>query len=625
MRGMWALRGLGLLAALLVIPVVRADVKVSPDGRNKIVYERGEITVSRDGKVLLGPQAVSLTVDRGQPEIELCARNDGVAYRFRTNVDGEVTVSNEIASLVFPSEKTRLWVGYNWCDNPGDPKQDKLQHGCASIYTRTTVGEFVPDKRRIAYLPLLAQYADGTAVWVSESDLHDYPGWNLVRRACEDRRLDGEFARAPISEKDSFPPVNYRRVTARRADLARTRGCRTYPWRIFAIVDRPIALVESTIVRDLARPPAGDFSWVKPGLCAWEWWNDWKLENVGFASGINHSTYLHYIDFAVEFGLPYLMVDEGWCERQDPMKPLPELRMTKLIRYAAERDVGVFLWVPWRELIGRQEEVFSHWAAKGVKGFKVDFIERDDQYAVRFMEETASVAARHRLMIDYHGCSKPAGIDRTYPNVVGLEGVHGLELMKLDFAKNDDFPTHDCQVVYTRVPAGACDYTPGGMRQVPKRDWKPDMHRPATQGTRAHQLALYVLFPAPLQMMCDSPSQYRKNRECARFISSVPTAWDETRGLDGEVGRFAAVARRKAGEWWLGVITDGEERHLELDTVFLGEGIWEMEMFGDASDCDRHPDRYVRKIGSLRAGDKLRIDLAADGGGCAARFTPKNP
>ncbi|MBR2713896.1 MAG: glycoside hydrolase family 97 N-terminal domain-containing protein, partial [Kiritimatiellae bacterium] len=167
MRGMWALRGLGLLAALLVIPVVRADVKVSPDGRNKIVYERGEITVSRDGKVLLGPQAVSLTVDRGQPEIELCARNDGVAYRFRTNVDGEVTVSNEIASLVFPSEKTRLWVGYNWCDNPGDPKQDKLQHGCASIYTRTTVGEFVPDKRRIAYLPLLAQYADGTAVWVS--------------------------------------------------------------------------------------------------------------------------------------------------------------------------------------------------------------------------------------------------------------------------------------------------------------------------------------------------------------------------------------------------------------------------------------------------------------------------
>lgn len=600
--------------------VSSGDVSVSPDGRNRIVYERGEITVCHDGKVLLGPQPVALVVDRGRAEVELCARNDGVAYRFRTDVDGEVTVSNEVASLVFPSAETRLWVGYNWRDNPNDPKQDKLQHGCASIYEKTTVGEFVPDRRRIAYLPLLAQGPDGTTVWISETDLHDYPGWNLIRRSGESRRMDGEFARAAVSEKDAFPPVNYRRVTARHGYLARTEGRRTYPWRVFAIADRPIAVVESTIVRDLARAPSGDFSWVKPGMCAWEWWNDWRLDDVAFESGINHETYRHYVDFAAAFGIPYLMVDEGWCERQDPMKPLAHLRMEELVRLASERGVGLFLWVPWRELIGRQDEVFAHWAARGVKGFKVDFIERDDQYAVRFMDETARIAARHRLMIDYHGCAKPAGIDRTYPNVVGLEGVHGLELMKLGFAKDDDFPPHDCQVVFTRVPAGACDYTPGGMRQVPRSEWKPDSHCPATQGTRAHQLALYALYPAPLQMMCDSPSLYRRNAECARFIASFPTVWDETRGLAGEVGRFAAVARRRGAAWWIGAITDNERRRLDVDTSFLGKGEWEVEAFEDAPDCGERPERYVRRIIRLSAGESLPIRLAA-GGGFAARLT----
>ena len=591
---------------------------VSPDRRNAIVFRDGAISVLRDGRTLLGPQPVALELGGGQANVELCARNDGVAYRFATDLDGEVTVADEKAPLVFPSGDVRIWTGYNWCDNPNDPKQDKLQHGCASIYTETTVGKFVPDGRRIAYLPLLAQYPDGTALWVSESDLRDYPGWNLCRRSQETRRLDGVFAKAPIPDRDFFPKRNYRRVKARHDYLAKTSGRRTYPWRVFAVSDAPIGLVETTIVRDLAKAPEGDFSWVKPGISAWEWWNHWELDDVGFKSGNDFRTYMKYIEFAADMGLAYLTVDEGWSVEQDPMHERKDLQMDRLIEYAASRGVGLVLWVPWRELIGRHDEIFSYWAKRGAKGFKVDFIERDDQYAVNFFEQTAAVAAKYRLIVDFHGCPKPTGLERTYPNIVGFEGVHGLELMKLSFAKNDDFPRHDCQVVYTRVPAGPTDYTPGGMRQLPRATWKPDDVFPPTQGTRVHQLAMSILCPAPLQFMCDSPSQYRRNMECAKFLAAIPSVWDGVKGLAGEVGHSAALARRRGGEWWIAAITDWSAREIDIDTSFLGSGEWTLEVFEDATDTLENPEHYVRKKMSIKAGDRLKIRMQP-GGGWVAR------
>lgn len=603
-----------LLTTLSLATCALADEAVSPDGRNMIRFDQGLVTIVRDGRTLLGPQPVSLVLDHGDASVELFARNDGVAYRFRTDIDGEVTVRSETATLVFPAEDPRLWVGYNWCDNPKDPKQDKLQHGCASIYTQTKVGEFVPDKRRIAYLPLVVEYSDGTTVLVSESDLRDYPGWNLFRHADEPWRLDGEFARAPMPDKDVFPPCNYRRVTARHDYLAVTKGRRTFPWRVFMIAEKPIRLAENTLIQDLATPPVGDFSWVKPGVSAWEWWNHWELDDVGFKSGIDTRTYEHYLDFAGEYKIPYLTVDEGWAVNQDPMHVNPSLDIDHLIAYGRTRNVGLMLWVPWRTLIGNHDRIFSYWATKGVKGFKVDFIERDDQFAQNFFEETARIAAKYHLLIDYHGCGKPTGLDRTYPNIVGIEGVHGLELMKLGFAKNDDFPSHDCQVVFTRVPVGPCDYTPGAMRQLPREQWKPNNEFPSSQGTRAHQLAMSVMCVAPLQFMCDSPSQYRRNPECARLLASMPTVWDRTYGIAGEIGKFAALARRKGNEWWIGAISDWNGRELDVDTSFLEEGEWQLDVFEDADDVAANPEHYVRRKFIFTAGEKLKFRMMPGGG-----------
>ena len=599
---------------------------VSPDGRNRIAYSGGMVTVFRDGRTLFGPQPAALRLDRGEAEVELCARNDGVAYRFRTDMDGEIAVLDETAALVFPSPDTELWVGYNWCDNPKDPKQDKLQHGCASAYTRTTPASFVPGGRRIAYLPLTVRYPDGTAALVTETDLRDYAGWHLRRNAGETRRIDGVFGKYPVRAKERNVGDRYRRVTERHGWIVKTRGRRTFPWRVFAIADTPIGLVEQCLVRDLAAPPQGDWSWVEPGVCAWDWWSGRRLEGVPFKPGANTATYKAYIDFAAEFGLGWVLVDEGWCRKGDLSAMADGFDLDAIAAYAASRGVRVMLWTAWSALDGRQEEIFGAFAKRGVAGFKVDFMERDDAEMMRFMEKTLAVAAKHRLAVDFHGCGKPCGLETTYPNLVGVEGVRGLELMKMASSKGEDFMAHDCTVPFTRAPLGHVDYTPGAMRNLRRDEWRPDRRNPASQGTRAHQMALYTLFPVPLQMMCDSPGAYRRNRECARFIASVPTVWDETKGLCGEIGKFAAVARRSGETWHAGAITDWTAREISIPTDFLGEGEWDAEIFRDAGDSGREPAHYVHERRRVKAGERLAFRLAP-GGGFAIRFgrPPRGP
>ena len=595
---------------------------VSPDGRNRIKYSGGMVTVSRDNRTLFGPQSIALRLDRGEAEVELCARNDGVAYRFKTDEKGEIAVLDETAELVFPSPDTELWVGYNWCDKPRDPKQDKLQHGCASAYVRTTPSAFVPDGRRIAYLPLTVRYPDGTTALVTETDLRDYAGWHLRRDASETRKLDGVFGMYPVRAKERNVGANYRRVTARHDWIVKTKGRRTFPWRVFAIADTPIGLVEQRITRELAAQPKGDFSWVKPGMCTWEWWNNCRIDGVSFKPGINTETYKAYIDFAAEYGLKWMLVDEGWCKGGNLFSLREGFDLDAIIAHAKSRGVCVMLWTAWRALDGRQEEIFSAFSKRGVAGFKIDFMERDDAEMIRFMEKTLAVAAKYRLHIDYHGCGKPSGLETTYPNLVGIEGVRGLELMRLNFSKGEDFMKHDCMVPFTRAPLGHVDYTPGAMTNLRRDKWQPNKSNPASQGTRVHQIALYTLFPVPLQMMCDSPSAYRRNEECARFIASVPTVWDEAKGLCGEIGKYAAVARRSGKSWHIGAITNWEKRELELSTDFLGKGEWTAEIFRDAAEADKEPMRYVREMRRIKAGEKLKVKLAP-GGGFAARFTPR--
>jgi len=646
----------------------------SPDGRNEITLATEPaltVSVARDGKTLLGPAPVSMTFEgkgviggaglkvtgtrsvphratiptpiykkacvqddgaetvvsfKGDWQIHLHARNDGVAYRFATAwKDPQVKVKDEQAPLVFPSRDLTVYAGLAG------------GHECSweSIYEKTTVGALKDKKAKLVYLPLLVQYPKGPSLCVTESDLLDYPGWNLVAATDGAPRLDANLAKLPDPAKITNNQ-RQRRVGGRFDYLAATKGTRTYPWRVFLLADTPAKLVESDAVYALATPNklAGDLSWIKPGKVAWEWWNCWNVfgPDVNFKAGCNTATYKYYIDFAAKTGVEYVIMDEGWSVKLKIMEINPEIDVAELVNYGARRGVGIILWCSWPQLVGRQHEVFQKYAALGVKGFKIDFMDRDDQFVVSFLEQTARIAAEYRLMVDYHGMYKPTGFSRTYPNIINYEGVHGLETAK--FHESFNMPANDLKVVFTRMVAGPLDYTPGAMRYRArplgddgwKKEFNPDTakfqpnwNQPDVQGTRVHQMALMTLYEAPLQMLCDSPSQYLANMECFRFMAAVPTTWDETRGLVGDVDRVAAIARRKGDVWYVSAIASWDGAEIEIDTSFLGAGEWEAEIFSDGPNAGNAPSDYRRKVRSVAPGKKLKAVLAP-GGGWTARI-----
>ena len=435
-------------------------------------------------------------------------------------------------------------------------------------------------------------------------------------------RLDANLAKLPDPAKITNNQ-RQRRVGGRFDYLAATKGTRTYPWRVFLLAASPAKLIESDAVYALATPNKlkGDLSWVKPGKVAWEWWNCWNVfgKDVEFKAGCNTATYKYYIDFAAKTGIEYVIMDEGWSVKLRIMEINPEIDVAELVRYGARKGVGIILWCSWPQLVGRQHEVFQKYAGMGVKGFKIDFMDRDDQFLVDFLEKTAAIAAQYKLMVDYHGMYKPTGFSRTYPNIVNYEGVHGLEQLKWE--KDSDFPANDIKAVYTRMVAGPMDYTPGAMVNVPRNRWKPTPWQPSTPGTRAHQMALMALYEAPLQMLCDSPTQYLRNKECFTFMAQTPVTWDDTVGLDGEPDKFAALARRKGDVWYLAAIAGAGGRDATFDTSFLGEGRWDAEIFADGLNSDRDATDYVHQRRTVAAGEKLAVKIPSDGG-YVVRFTP---
>jgi len=638
----------------------------SPDGKNEIrllVEESLRYAVLRNGQVRIAPTPLSMTVENrgvlgakpvvagkseravaetiptpvykkaaihakghevavsfeGGYQVILRAHDDGVAYRFATALDGMIKVTDEQAALTFPSPDLTAYVGYNW-GNREDPKQDKLQNSWESIYEKMKVSEVAADKQRLVYLPLLVQYPDGVCVCVTESDLRDYPGWNLYRDGKDAVRLSPWMAQVPVS-RTVEDNQRQRLVKEREPWLAETAGTRTFPWRVFIMADQPVKLIESDLVYALAKPcaQADTFGWVKPGKVAWDWWNDWNVSGVPFRAGCNTATYKYYIDFAQKNGIEYVIFDEGWSVSLKIMEIHPDVDVPELIRYADARGVGIILWCSWPQLVGRQHEVFKRYADMGAKGFKIDFMDRDDQFVVKFLEETANIAASYKLLVDYHGMFKPTGLQRTCPNIVNFEGVHGLEQLKWE--NGSDFPAHDCMIAFTRMVAGPLDYTPGAMLNQTRKGFKANYTQPTSQGTRVHQMALMTLFEAPLQMLCDTPTQYIRNQACTDFMVKVPTVWDETVGLLGAVDEYVAVARRKGEVWHLAVIGNWEPRELTLDLDFL-KGAYRAEIFADGINADRDATDYTREVRTVRGGTSLTVRLSS-GGGWTARLTPK--
>lgn len=544
------------------------------------------------------------------------AYDDGMAYRFVSHLNEPSQVEMEMADFNF-AQDWNMWAAYV-CQHT-ETLDSQYYNSFENTYSYTPLSEW--NKDRLAFLPLMVDGPGGKKIVITEADLMNYPGMYLYNGNA-DNTLDGVFAPYPKEVKQGGHNNLQMEVQSREPYIAKCEGGESFPWRIVAVSENDVQMADNDMVYRLATPAAeADWSWVKPGKVAWDWWNAWNLYGVDFKSGINNDTYKYYIDFASANGIEYVILDEGWAVtgEADLFNVVPEIDVEMLAEYASERNVGLILWAGYRAFDRDMEKVCEYYSKMGIKGFKIDFMDRDDQIMVDFHRRAAQTAAKYGMMVDFHGTYKPTGLHRTYPNVVNYEGVHGLEQMK--WSKEDvDQVTYDVTVPYIRMMAGPMDYTQGAMRNAARGNYRPVNSEAMSQGTRCRQLAEYVVFDSPLNMLCDSPSNYMKEKECTDFIASVPEIWDETRGLDGKVGEYIAMARRSGLDWYVGAMTDWNAREMTLDLSFLPEGDYKVELYRDGVNADRAACDYRKEVIDLPADRLLKITMAP-GGGFVAKIT----
>lgn len=549
------------------------------------------------------------------------AYDDGMAYRFVSHKEEAYNVDYETAEFNFAKD-WNMWAAYV-CQHT-ETLESQYYNSFENQYSYTPISEW--NKDRLAFLPLMVEGPKGKKIVVTESDLFDYPGMYLYNKDSG-KKLTADFAPYPKEVRQGGHNNLQLEVQNRHPYIARCIGNDKFPWRIVAVSEDDIQMADNDMVYRLARPadPASNWSWVKPGKVAWDWWNDWNIKGVDFKSGINNDTYKYYIDFASENGIEYVILDEGWSVNgeADLFQVVPEINLTELVRYAANRNVGLILWAGYWAFDRDMEKVCKHYSSMGIKGFKVDFMDRDDQHMVQFHQRAAMTAAKYKMLVDFHGTYKPSGLNRTYPNVINYEGVHGLEQMKWS-PENVDQVTYDVTVPYIRMMAGPMDYTQGAMRNASRGNYRPVNSEAMSQGTRCRQLAEYVVFESPLNMLCDSPSNYMEEKECLEFIAEIPTVWDETKGLCGEVGKYIAMARRNGSDWYVGAMTDWSDRGLTLDLSFLPEGNYTVVLYHDGVNADRVACDYRKETINLPADRQLKIKMAP-GGGFAAKIVPCQP
>ena len=555
---------------------------------------------------------LTLTLE-GNYKVIFRAYDAGVAYRFETDFDEFIRIENETADFNFDADYQGL-IPYvlRRAGQEGDLISQQFYNSFENTYSHINLNQMDPEK--LAFLPLLVELNDGKKAVITEADLEDFPGLYL-RNANGKNGLSAVHAPYPKTREQGGHNNLQWIVKERENYIAKTAGKRAFPWRIITISENDKELADNDLVYLLASPNRiGDVSWIKPGKVAWDWWNAWNIYGVDFPAGINNDTYKYYIDFASQYGIEYVILDEGWAvnKKADLFQVVPEIDIKELVDYGAERNVGIVLWAGHAAINKDMEAVCKIYSEMGVKGFKVDFMDRDDQMIVDFYYRMAETAARHHLFIDFHGAYKPTGLNRTYPNVLNHEGVYGLEQAKWD--NESDLVTNEVTIPFIRMLAGPLDYTQGAMKNANKNNFAAIYTEPMSQGTRCRQLAEYVIFESPFNMLCDSPSNYMKEEECTRFIASVPTTWDETVVLDGKVGEYLVIARRKDFHWYVGAITNWEERDIEIDLGVLPNfGAKSGHIFRDGPNANRVAKDYVSETAQVW-GNKVKVHLAKGGG-----------
>jgi alpha-glucosidase len=534
--------------------------------------------------------------------IQFRAYNDGVTYRFETSMKDEITVRNEIADFQFPAG-SKAWY----------PLEESFMSHNERIFIYSSLDTI--GSKHLASLPALFK-ANGINVLVTEADIEDYPG--LWIRGEGSGKITGVHPGYPDTEKLSRDRDLY--VIKTKDYIAKTKGTRTFPWRAFVITANDGQLVESDMVFRLGSPNRlADTKWIKPGQVAWDWWNANNIYGVDFRSGINNDTYKYYIDFASKNGIEYIILDEGWYKSGTVLESVSEINVPELCKYGESKNVGVILWVVWKTFWDKIDEAVALYEKWGVKGVKVDFMQRDDQKVVNFYYEAARKTAEHHLLIDFHGAYKPDGLQRTYPNALTREGVRGMENDKWE---RNITPEHDVTLPFTRMVAGPMDFTPGAMINMDKANFNPQFTRPASQGTRVHQMSMYVIYESPLQMLSDSPSNYMKEQECTDFLVKIPVVWDDLKVLDAKTGDYLLLARRSGNDWFVGGMTDWTGRKLELDLSFLPAGDYSMEIFRDGINADKYAQDYKHLKINVKSGDKMNVEMAP-GGGWVAKISSK--
>lgn len=615
----------------------------SPDSRITVNVETGTNTtysVTFNGKMILNPSPISMTFDNGtvigrnmevknverstqnqvlKPVVRQKSKqiidhynemvldaenyklyfrvyNDGLAYRFHTDFPDSLKVLNEEVIYCFPEDYNTLF-----------PEERSMLSAQQPLFKPMKLSEIGTD--RFCSTPILIKVDENVRIFISESDLESYPGMFLRKQGKNE--LAGKFAAVSLED---YKTDDRQIFPTKRADyIARVNGTRNYPWRAMIVAENDANLITNQLIYKLAPEAEGDYSWVRPGKIAWDWYNALILTGVDFKCGINNDTYKYYIDFASKYEIEYVVIDDGWSEAWDVTKTIPEINMEELVAYGKKKNVDLILWVSWAPFREKIDEAFDKFSQWGIKGIKMDFMNRDDQEMVDFYYEVARKAAARKMLVDFHGAYKPTGWLRTFPNVLTSEGVAGLENHKWGSFVT---PKHNVTLPFTRMVAGPMDYTPGAMINFHEKDHKIWFNLPASVGTRCHQLGMYVVYESPLQMLADSPSNYYREPVCMEFLSQVPVVWDETRVLKASVGEYVVVARRHGDTWYIGGMVGEKGQKFEIDLDFI-KGNKTLTYWEDGVNVDMDANDFARRVQKVKQGDKITITMY-DGGGYAA-------
>ena len=526
--------------------------------------------------------------------------NDGVSYRFVGKQDKDIQIINESLDFAF-NQNTLLYF----------PEEVSMLSHNERLYRQDSIENI--EKDRFCSLPMLA-ISNGINILVTESSLHNYPG--LWLKKSDERNLNAIFPKYP--KETELIGDRKEKVINTEDYICSTNANREFPWRIFAITNNDADLLTNQLSWILSEKNVlEDTEWIKPGKVAWDWWNANNIYGVDFKAGVNTETYKYYIDFASNYGIEYIILDEGWYYLGDLLDVVPAIDMEEIVAYGKEKNVDIILWVIWKTLDEQLDEAMKQFEDWGIKGIKVDFMQRDDQWMVNYYERISREAAKHKLLVDFHGNYKPAGLHRKYPNVITREGLRGLEHNK--WAEYIT-PDHNLTLPFIRMVAGPMDYTPGAMKNAAKDNFAIIFDSPMSRGTRTHQMAMYVIFESPLQMLADNPSNYLQEGETMEFLSPVPTVWDETKILEAKIGDYIINARRNGKEWYVGAMNDWDAREFNIELDFLEKGkSYKAIIYKDGENAHRHGSDYVKEELQVDSQTNLSIKMAP-GGGWVARI-----